>query len=176
MRILVITDGGDDLVPKVHALCDAGASVLIREPALPPGLPLDRVILHARMAGAAAVAHALHLSAEMDVVSWRARFAGTLGVSAHSREDAMAALAGGADYAMLSPIFAARHGRAALGPTGLAGLWALGGVLPEHLGICRDRGAVGIAIQGGIWHAPEPIAALRSYRPTTPPMGLDAEP
>ncbi|MSQ01371.1 MAG: hypothetical protein EXR71_05685 [Myxococcales bacterium] len=176
MRILVITDGGEALAQKVHALGDAGASVLIREPALPPGLPLDRVILHARMPGAAAVAHALHLSADMDVVSWRARFAGPLGVSAHSREAALAALAAGADYALLSPIFAARHGRDALGPGGLAGLWALGGVLPEHLGICRDHGALGVAVQSHIWRATDPIAALRSYRPTTPPTGLDAEP
>ncbi len=176
MRILVITDGGLDLVQRVHQLWDAGASVLVREPTLPAGLPLDRVILHARMPGAADVAHALHLSAEMDVVSWRARFTGTLGVSAHSREAALAALGAGADYALLSPIFAARHGRDPLGPTGLAGLWALGGVLPEHVGICRERGAVGIAVQGAIWHAPAPVAALQRYLPTTPPIGLDAEP
>lgn len=164
MRLVVVTGGGADVAGRVRALVEAGAEVLVREPALPAGLPLPRVILHARMPGAAAVAHALHLGSDADVAAWRARFAGRLGVSAHSRADALAARAAGADLAFLSPIFAPRHGRPALGPDGLTGLFALGGVRPEHLAACRAAGAAGVAVLGGIWDAPDPVEAWRSYR------------
>ncbi len=76
MRVIVVTAGGDDLVPRVWRLCEAGAEVLVRESALPAGLPLDRVILHARMPGAGEVAAALHLPDGADVAAWRARFRG----------------------------------------------------------------------------------------------------
>ncbi len=159
----MITAGGENLAERVHALLDAGAEVLIREPTLPPGLPLDRVMLHARMPGAAQVAHALHLPGGADVAAWRARFRGPIGVSAHSEEEARAALEAGATTVFLSPVFAARHGRPALGPASLRGLLALGGVRPAHAPVLHAAGAAGAAVLSGVWEAPDPVASARDY-------------
>lgn len=162
-RVLAVTNGGPDLVPRVHALLDAGVEVLVREPTLPEGLPLGRVILHARMPGALAVAQALHLPSGADVAAVRRTFFGPLGVSCHDPEEAAAARAAGATYTFLSPIFAPRHGRPARGVAGLAGNVALGGVSLERLAACRAAGAAGVAVLGAIWEAPDPAAAARAF-------------
>ena len=164
MRLIVITGGGESLIERVQLALDAGAEVLIREPAIPEGLPLDRLILHARMPGASQVAYALHLSADMDVAACRKRFAGPLSASAHSPEAAAQKRDLGADAVFLSPIFAARHGRPARGLVGIEGCIALGGVLPEHVATCAQAGAVGVAVLGGIWSLPLGQMASRLYR------------
>lgn len=168
MRLVVITAGGPDLVARARALLDVGAEVLVREPTLPEGLPLERVMLSARMPGAERVATALHLPGGSDLAAWRARFAGPLGYSAHSPDEARAALAAGATTVFLSPLFAPRHGRPALGPAVLApgaldGLIALGGVEAQHAGALAAAGAAGAAVQGGVWGARDPVAAALAY-------------
>ena len=175
MRLIAVTGGGEQFAQRVAEALEAGAEVLVRELALPEGLPLERVILHARMPGAAEAATALHLSADMDVAEWRRRFSGPLTVSAHSAEEAQRKRDLGADAVFLSPIFAARHGREALGTAGLRGHIALGGVVPERLAECALAGAVGVAVLGGIWHSPDGITrAVGRYR--TPHSALRAPP
>ncbi|MBM4391635.1 MAG: thiamine phosphate synthase [Deltaproteobacteria bacterium] len=165
MRIIAITAGGPGLEEKVHAALAAGAEVLVRETTLPVGIPYDRVVLHARMPGALDQAWALHLSSDMDVADWRRAFDGRLSASAHSVEEAHRKLALGADDVILSPIFEARHGREPIGTSGLHGLIALGGVAPPRLVTCRDAGAVGVAVLGGIWQARDGVtAAVARYR------------
>lgn len=165
MRLIVITGGGENVVERVRLALDAGAEVLIREQAIPEGLPVERVILHARMPGACEVASALHLSADMDVAMWRRRFSGPLSASAHSPEEAAQKRDLGVDAVLLSPIFSARHGRAARGLDGIEGCIALGGVLPEHVAACRASRALGIAVLSGIWGVPisEIADAVRRY-------------
>lgn len=161
----MITSGGPQLAEKVHAALAAGAEVLVRETALPPGIPLDRVVLHARMPGALERAWALHLSSDMDVSQWRRAFHGRLSASAHSVDEAHRKLNQGADDVILSPIFEARHGRDPIGTSGLAGLIALGGVTPPRVPTCREAGAVGVAVLGGIWQARDGVAAaVARYR------------
>lgn len=154
----MISGGGDDVAERVQAALDAGAEVLVREPAIPAGIPLDRVILHARMPGALACARALHLASDMPVPDWRRRFHGRISCSAHSVEQAYQQLDEGADDVLLSPIFAPRHGRPPLGTAGLRGLWALGGVTTARIEACREAGAVGVAVLGGVWSAPDGVA------------------
>lgn len=162
-RVIAVTAGGPDLQARVLALLDVGVEVLVREPTLPEGLPLDRVILHARMPGALECATKLHLGGGADVRHIRGCFTGVLGVSCHDPAEAEAARGAGADYTFLSPIFAARHGRPARGLAGLAGNVALGGVGIEQLVACRAAGAVGVAVLGAIWDAPDPVAAARAF-------------
>lgn len=165
MRIIAITSGGPGLAEKVHAALAAGAEVLVRESVLPEGIPFDRVVLHARMPGALDQAWALHLASDMDVAHWRRAFDGRLSASAHSVEEAHRKLDQGADDVILSPIFEARHGREAIGTSGLHGLIALGGVTPPRVPTCREAGAVGVAVLGGIWQARDGVtAAVARYR------------
>ena len=163
--LIGITCGGTDLVSRVVAALDAGADVLVRELEISAGLPLDRVILHARMPGAEQVARALHLSSDMQVAEVRRRFRGRLGYSAHTREDADRAYAAGADYVFLSPVF----GKGDVAPIGLAdvaGCVALGGVTPARMRACLDAGAIGVAAMRGIFGAEDVAAAVRDYART----------
>ena len=157
MRLLVITGGGPEVGARVAEALAAGAEVLVREPAIPADIPLERVILHARMPGALERAWALHLASDMPVAQWRRRFHGRISCSAHGAEEAREKLDQGADDVLLSPIFAPRHGRPALGTAGLQGLFALGGVTTARLEACRAAGAVGVAVMGGVWSAPDGV-------------------
>ena len=40
---------------------------------------------------------------------------------------------------------------------------ALGGVTPDRIPECRDAGAAGIAVMGGLMRAPDPPAAARAF-------------
>lgn len=180
-RIWGITGGGPGLEDRVVRALDAGLpALLLREPALPDGLlprlarDADRVCLHARTPGAALLAAGLglglHLPGDADVARWRRRFAGRLGRSCHSPEEARRALAEGADYVFLSPIWAAASKpgdrRPPLGPAALAGLGAviaLGGVTPDRVAEARRAGAHGVAALGGIFGAEDVAAAARRY-------------
>lgn len=173
-RLIAITGGGPDVVARLRAVLDAGApGALVREDAVPAGLPDDpRLILHARMPGAEALATAhgwgLHLPGAADVAEVRARFSGPLGYSAHSPAEADAALAAGADWAFLSPIWAPASkpgdARPPLGPAALGPRrYALGGVAPGRVAACLDAGAAGVAVLGGIWGAEDPAGAVRAY-------------
>jgi thiamine monophosphate synthase len=159
----VVTAGGDDLVEKVWAALQAGAEVLVREPEIPKGIPLDRVILHARMPGALEVASALHLASDMDIAKARSQFLGPITVSAHDPAEAEKKRDLGADLCFLSPIFAARHGRPPRGTAGLEGHVALGGVGVAQVPACALARAAGIAALGAIWWAPEGVAAATGH-------------
>jgi len=99
----------------------------------------------------------------------------TIGYSAHSIEEACKAAAEGADYVSYSPVFGSiskgRHPLPAVGLEGVAEasrvvavpVYALGGILPEHAGALRKRGAAGAAMIGGILDAADPAAAVRAF-------------
>lgn len=94
-----------------------------------------------------------------------------LGVSAHSLRDVEAAAAAGADYVTLSPIFptASKPGYGpALGPESITAacgyglpIIALGGVGEGTLAACRDAGAAGFAVMGGVMRAEDPTEVVR---------------
>ncbi|MFZ5477826.1 MAG: thiamine phosphate synthase [Myxococcota bacterium] len=133
-----------------------GVWVLSRGVALPDR---PRLIVHARVG----TGRNVHLAGDMDVAAWRARVPGLLGYSAHSRAEADAAFAAGADYVFLSPVFEARHGRPPIGVADLRGCLALGGVTLDRVARCMDAGAAGVAVAGAIFDTPDPAAAARAF-------------
>jgi thiamine-phosphate pyrophosphorylase len=119
-----------------------------------------RVMVNDRLdAALAAQAHGVHLgthSMPVDLVRKLAPREFIVGVSCHSREEALSAETAGADYILLGPIFATpsklRYGP----PLGLAQLrevtlrvsipvFALGGITADRVAACRENGAAGIA-------------------------------
>lgn len=81
------------------------------------------------------------------------------GVSVHSRMEAEAAAARGADYLIYGHIFATDC-KPGLAPRGLAALealcgavdipvYAIGGISPENAGLCRAAGAAGVCMMSG---------------------------
>ncbi len=97
---------------------------------------------------------------------------GLIGVSAHAPQEAAAALAAGADYATLSPIFLTQS-KPGYGPAvGLNALAeaallapgpvvALGGIDESNIAACLAAGAGGIAVMGEIMRAADPEEATR---------------
>lgn len=47
--------------------------------------------------------------------------------------------------------------------TGPVPVIAIGGVMPEGIPAVRGCGAAGVAVLGGIWNAPDPAGAVRTY-------------
>lgn len=97
-----------------------------------------------------------------------------VGVSTHSLGEALAAEKEGADFVTFSPIFesASKPGCGpALGLERLGDLcatlsipvYALAGVTPENAQDCREVGAFGVAVMGGILSAQDPSEATRRY-------------
>lgn len=92
-----------------------------------------------------------------------------IGRSAHSATEARAAVADGADYAMLGPIWqtASHPDREALGLEAIRGLRdpvvAIGGITAERAGECRAAGACGVAALSALWNADDPGAAVRRF-------------
>lgn len=94
-----------------------------------------------------------------------------IGVSAHSLSDVAAATEAGADYVTLSPIFptASKPGYGPdLGPGTIAAaqgfglpVIALGGIAAENLTACRQVGAAGFAVMGGVMRADDPGTVVR---------------
>lgn len=79
-----------------------------------------------------------------------------IGVSCHSRQDMDAALAGDADYILISPVFHPLSKQDGRVPLGIAGLrdavqgfpipsFALGGITREMMPLCVEAGAPGVA-------------------------------
>jgi thiamine-phosphate pyrophosphorylase len=94
-----------------------------------------------------------------------------IGRSTHSAEEAHAAAAEGADFALFGPVFAT-PAKAALGePQGLVRLaaaaraaipvYAVGGVTSEDVTACRANGAHGVAVIREVMCAPDPAEAVR---------------
>lgn len=97
--------------------------------------------------------------------------AALIGVSAHAPADLAAAARAGADYVTLSPIFptASKPGYGpALGPEAITAalryglpVVALGGIGEGTLAACREAGAAGFAVMGGVMRAEDPGEAVR---------------
>ncbi len=94
-----------------------------------------------------------------------------VGISAHGPGDVAGAAAAGADYVTLSPIFAtaSKPGYGpALGPEVIAAargfglpIIALGGIGEGTLAACREAGAAGFAVMGGVMRGDDPEGATR---------------
>lgn len=95
-----------------------------------------------------------------------------IGASCHSREELARAEATGADYAVLSPVYAPTSKEATLPPLGEAGfrslagkvsmpVMALGGITAENAGRTMQSGAAGVAVLGGIFQATDRVEAMR---------------
>jgi thiamine-phosphate diphosphorylase len=93
---------------------------------------------------------------------------GWIGRSVHSAEEAMTAIAEGADFLVVGSIYAtASHpGRGAAGLdliTSVAGLGrpviAIGGITAERVDEVKAAGAYGVAAIRALWLAPDPAAA-----------------
>jgi thiamine-phosphate pyrophosphorylase len=97
-----------------------------------------------------------------------------IGYSAHSSDEAAAAVASGADYVYCSPIFPTTS-KPEADPVGLDALraccdrlgstpvFALGGISPENLTGCLEAGAHGVAVLSGILNADSPARAAGAY-------------
>jgi thiamine-phosphate pyrophosphorylase len=96
-----------------------------------------------------------------------------IGISCHSREEADAAKAAGADYITLSPVFLTES-KPGYGPAlgtvlfgdiaARIGIPALGlaGISVENAAAVRDAGAAGIAVMGAIMRADDPAAVTQA--------------
>ncbi len=114
----------------------------------------------------------VHLQSAAAVGPARQRLApgALIGVSAHGFDDAAAAVAAGADYVTLSPIFLTASkpgygpslGVAAIGPAASLGISviALGGVTAAVIRPCLDAGAAGVAVMGEIMRSDNPGRAV----------------
>ena len=102
--------------------------------------------------------------------------AGWIGRSTHSVRSVRAALAEGADYVMLGPIWATTShphphphpGRPHLGPdilgeTTPARVIAIGGITPGRTARCVAAGAYGVAAIRALWSAADPAATVREF-------------
>ena len=118
---------------------------------------------------------AVHLQSAAAVEEARQRLGreALVGVSAHSLVDAEAAVAAGADYVTLSPIFLTAskpgHGPAlgvgAITEAATAGIAivALGGVTAGAARPCLGAGAAGIAVMGEIMRSDDPGRHVRGF-------------
>lgn len=99
--------------------------------------------------------------------------AALIGFSAHSVAEIAAAAAAGADYATLSPIFPTAS-KPGYGPAlGLASLraaaahglpvFALGGIDRDNARACREAGAAGVAVMGGVMRGSDPRDATARF-------------
>lgn len=131
------------------------------------------VVVNDRLDVALAVgADGVHLGAEDLSVAQARRLAPGLLIGATCRDanQIKRAAADDADYAGVGPVFAtaSKDGLPApLGVSGLAGLTglpvlAIGGITEDHAPEVVAMGVHGIAVIGGIWSAPDPVAAAAS--------------
>ena len=182
-RLLVVTDRTQAAGPLAGVVADAVAAgaraVLLRDRDLPDderaALAADlRAVLDpvgGLLVTAGSVAGpaqpAVHLAAAEPFPDPRPALVGR---SCHSAAELAQARAEGCDWAFLSPVFptASKPGYGpALGVEGFARLrppgppvYALGGVLPEHVPDLLAAGAHGIAVMGPVMRAP---SAVRDY-------------
>lgn len=107
-------------------------------------------------------AHGVHFSGDIDRVSkLREEIRGTVGYSAHTVAEIVAAGQAGVDYVFYSPIFSPLSkvdDRPVVGISGLAcavevaeiPIYALGGISASNAGCCRQAGASGIAVLSSV--------------------------
>ncbi|RJS45233.1 thiamine phosphate synthase [Nocardioides cavernaquae] len=96
-----------------------------------------------------------------------------IGATCRTAADVAAAAAAGADYAGVGPVFATTSKAGLPSPLGLDGLAAagmhspipalgIGGITTDNVEDVMAAGADGVAVIGGIWNAPDPVAAARA--------------
>jgi thiamine-phosphate pyrophosphorylase len=122
--------------------------------------PRTRIIVNSRLDVALAVAaHGVHLPGSSPAPSALRAICPPgylIGVSCHSIDELRAAEREGADYAMLSPVFAPISKASVLPPLGLKALreacaavtipvYALGGITEANSAACVEAGAAGVA-------------------------------
>lgn len=120
-------------------------------------------------------ADGLHLAAWQSTEDERRLVGGIcIGQSCHNDAEITRAVAEGADYITLSPIFPTSSKPYPVVALGLEGLrdmaascplpvYALGGVLPEFAGDCLSAGAYGIAAMGPVMRAARPAHVTADY-------------
>jgi thiamine-phosphate pyrophosphorylase len=198
--ILVITDrrmAARPLVDVIGAALDGGCRwVLLRE----PDLDRDALVDLGRPLEARCARHAALLSVSADIAAAATIGAGGIhlpqrladqatlaeardalrdgalvGVSCHSRNEALAAQVLGADYVTLSPAFLtdSKPGYGpALGVETLATIaaeldipvLALAGIGPDNAASVRASGVAGIAVMGLVMRAPAPAVTFRDLQ------------
>jgi thiamine-phosphate pyrophosphorylase len=132
------------------------------------------VVVNDRLdAALAAGADGVHLGAEDLGVAEARRVAPELliGATCRSASQVAAAARAGADYAGFGPVFATTSKPGLPPPLGLAAvaaaagtlpLLAIGGIAADSATAVRAAGAHGVAVIGGIWNAPDPVAAAQA--------------
>ncbi len=97
-----------------------------------------------------------------------------VGASVHDRDRACVVWEEGANYAFVGTIFttASHPGRAGIGVSEMAGIvraapgipmLGIGGVSVARVADVVRAGAHGVAVLGGVWSAPDPMAAVSEY-------------
>lgn len=98
-----------------------------------------------------------------------------LGISTHSPDQAKAAVAEGADYLGVGPLFATKTKQDVCAPVGLEyldyaarnislPLVAIGGIKEHNIALVRDRGATCCALVSDIVSAPDIVSKVRALR------------
>lgn len=117
----------------------------------------------------------VHLGAEPMSVDEARRLMGAdavVGVSVHSPEEATSAARAGASFLIAGMLFAsASHPeKRGSGVEWLRDITAdgppvvgIGGIDPARVASVLGAGASGVAVLGGIWHAPRPLSAMNDY-------------
>ncbi|MHB8572439.1 MAG: thiamine-phosphate kinase [Candidatus Dormibacteria bacterium] len=134
-------------------------------------------------------ADGVHLGQDDLPVQAARRLAGrtlVIGRSTHSEEQAKAAVAEGADYIGVGPLWATptKQGRPAIGLSVAAGMarssaipsFAIGGVDRSRAADAVATGVTGVAVVRAVWDAPDPAAAARQLKvalPAAPPRAPD---
>lgn len=167
-----------DFLERARALIKAGVAVHLRSGTASaralfdlanqlPGCWINDRVDIAKLVGAPGV----HLpEAGLDTAAARAILGKVvIGRSAHTAKSATAALAGGADYAMLGPIWTtpSHTGRAPLGleavrAAGVGRVIVVGGVTEARVAEAQAAGAYGVAAVSALWDAPDPRATARA--------------
>lgn len=149
---------GRALLALTRRVLDAGALTIVND-------RLDVAL--------AAGADGVHLGADDLPVASAAQLAPHLliGATCRSSEDLQAAAADGADYAGFGPLFATRSKTGLPDPLGPSSIPAgplpvlgIGGVSAANAGEVVAAGAHGVAVIGGIWAQPDPVAAAAALR------------
>ena len=184
-HLFCLVDATDDL-SLLPALAEAGVDGFqVRAKALDDRALLElAVAVRVAVAGAtvvvddrvdialAAGADGVHLgSRDLPVAAARVLAPGLLmGATCRCAEDVRRAADAGADYAGFGPVFATTSKPGLPEPLGVAAVGAAAGILPlvaiggidaAGAAAARATGAHGVAVIGGIWRQPDPLAAAR---------------
>ncbi|MFB4161152.1 thiamine phosphate synthase [Geomicrobium sp. JSM 1781026] len=141
------------------------------------GLRTDQMILNTHAEAAAAWGlKGVHLPANSGyrIQELKAKHPDLMiGVSVHSKDEALTQAEEGADYLYFGHVFET-NSKSGITPRGLAQLeditqhmsvpvYAIGGITPENLRDVQKAGASGVAIMSGVWSSENPRVASQTY-------------